>query len=218
MSHAPRPSTDRLYTEAEYLALEAAATEKSEYVNGRIYAMSGVSVSHDRIVTNLHHELRSQLRGRPCDNFSSDVRVKVGRTRAYFYPDASALCGEPVFEDGAGVPMLTNPTCVAEVLSPSTESFDRGNKFEHYRRIPTLCEYLLIAQDRTFVEQHVRAGDVWVLTEFTDADDRVEIPSLTCTLRVGDLYERVRFPADGAPTAPRLVREEPAPAYAAGLA
>lgn len=204
---------ERLYTEAEYLALEDAASHKSEFVNGRIYAMSGASPNHSRIAVNLTRELATQLRGRPCDNFDDNVRVKVSRTGAYYYPDATALCGEPEFV-GTGVPMLVNPSVIVEVLSDSTAAFDRGEKFEHYRRIASLQEYVLIAQDRVFVERRVRTGDVWVLAEFSRPDDLVELPSIDCVLRVRDLYERVRFPADGARTAPRLVREEVPPAYA----
>ena len=110
--------------------------------------------------------------------------------------------------------MLVNPSVIVEVLSDSTAAFDRGDKFEHYRRIASLQEYVLIAQDRVFVERRVRTGDVWVLAEFSRPDDLAELPSIGCVLRVRDLYERVRFPADGARTAPRLVREEVPPAYA----
>ncbi|GJG85553.1 hypothetical protein tb265_07340 [Gemmatimonadetes bacterium T265] len=206
---------ERLYTEAEYLILEDAASHKSEFVNGRIYAMSGASTTHVLITVNLTRELATQLRGRPCDTFSNDMRVKVGPTGAYFYPDATALCGERELGGTGAIQMLVNPSVVVEILSESTAAFDRGDKFEHYRRIPALQEYVLIAQDRMFVERHVRAGHFWVLAEFSRPDDLVELPSIACTLRVGDLYERVRFPADGARTAPRLVREEPPAAYAA---
>jgi len=206
---------DRLYTEDEYLTLEDAASHKSEFVNGRIYAMSGTSPNHSRIAVNLTRDLATQLRGRPCDNFDDNIRVKVSPTGAYFYPDATALCGEPEFVGEGAIKMLVNPSVVVEILSESTAAFDRGDKFEHYRRIPSLQEYVLIAQDRMFVERHVRAGHFWVLAEFSRPDDLVELASVACTLRVGDLYERVRFPADGARTAPRLVREALPPAYAA---
>lgn len=204
---------DRLYTEAEYLALEDAAPYKSEYVNGRIYAMSGASTSHIRIAANLMRDLGIQLRGRPCDAFGSDMRVKVSPTGAYFYPDATALCAEPEFVGTGAIKMLVNPSVVVEILSDSTAAFDRGDKFEHYRRIPSLREYVLIAQDRMFVERHVRSGDVWTLAEFSRPDDVVALPSIRCALRVADLYERVEFPAAGARTAPRLVREEAPSGY-----
>lgn len=205
---------ERLYTEAEYLVLEDAAPHKSEYVNGRIYAMSGASTSHIRISTNLTRDLASQLRARPCDYFGNDMRVKVGATGAYFYPDATALCGEPEMEGQGAIRMLVNPAVVIEILSDSTEAFDRGKKFEHYRRIAALQEYVLIAQDRTFVELRARAGDVWTLREYARPDDRVELRSIGCVFRLGDLYERVQFPAGGARTAPRLVREEAPAGYA----
>ncbi len=208
----PRP--ERHYTEAEYLALEDAASHKSEFVNGRIYAMSGASPNHDQIVFNLTRELGVRLRGRPCRGFTADTRVRANRTRAYFYPDLSALCGRPEYEGSGAIKMLVNPSTVVEVLSDSTAGFDRGEKFEHYRRIPSLREYVLIAQDRVFVELRVRAGDVWTLAEYSDLDDSIALRSIDCVLHLRDLYEGVEFPPDGARTAPRLVREEAPPAYA----
>ena len=165
-------SPERLYTEAEYLEREDAATRKSEYVNGRIYATSGVSPNHDLIVFNLIREFANQIRGRGCRAFTSDTRVKAGPTRAYFYPDLSACCGASEHTRDRGVPMLTNPSTIIEVLSPSTAAFDRGEKFEHYRRMPSLQEYLVIAQDRMFVERRVRTRDVWILTEFSGPERR----------------------------------------------
>ncbi|HEY0776860.1 MAG TPA: Uma2 family endonuclease [Gemmatirosa sp.] len=205
---------ERLCTEAEYLALEDNATEKSEYVNGRMYAMSGASPNHDRIVFNATRELANQLRGRPCRGLTADMRVKATVTGAYFYPDLGALCGTPEYTNSAGVQMLVNPSVIIEVLSESTAAFDRGEKFEHYRRIPSLREYAVIAQDRTFVELRVLRGDVWMLAAYSTPDDGVALASVGCTLRLRDLYENVEFPADGARTAPRLLREDAPPAYA----
>src|SRR5919198_4874617 len=119
------------YTPEEYLALERAARHKSEYVNGRIYALAGASRAHNLIVVNVSAELRAQLRGRPCETYASDMRVKVSQTGLYTYPDVVVVCGEPRFED-AQVDTLLNPTVIIEVLSESTESYDRGEKFAHY--------------------------------------------------------------------------------------
>lgn len=209
---------DRRYTEAEYLAMEDAAEYKSEYVNGRIYAMSGGSDSHNQIVFNLTREVANQIRGRPCRGFNESTRVRVTATGGYFYPDLSALCGRPEWYGEGAIKMLVNPSAVVEVLSPTTASFDLGDKFGHYRRIPALREYLLLAQDRVHAELRVRVGDVWTLQYFAGLDDVVELPSVGCALRLRDLYEGVEFSADDAPRAPRLLREEAAEAYAAGPA
>lgn len=183
-----------IVTPAEYLALERSAREKSEYVNGRIYAMAGTSRVHSLIVTNVIRELSNELRGRPCEIHGSDMRVKVQHTGMYTYPDVVALCGEAQLED-AELDTLLNPSVIVEVLSPSTESYDRGEKFAHYRRLDTLQEYVLVAQVRHRVEHFRREGDHWVLTEVSDADGTLTLSSLGCTLALADIYERVEFPA-----------------------
>ena len=182
---------------AEYLAAERKAAEKSEYINGRVYAMAGASRVHNLIALNTASELRTQLRGRPCETYASDMRVKVERTGMYTYPDVVGLCEEPRFED-AEVDTLLNPTVIIEVLSPSTERDDRGEKFAHYRRLESLREYILIAQDIRRTEHYRREGDSWVLTEVSGPDATLVIASLSCTLRLSDIYDRVEFPAPGA--------------------
>lgn len=181
-------------TPAEYLALERGSPEKSEYVNGRIYAMAGTSRVHSLIVTNLIRVLGTQLLGRPCEVHGSDLRVKVQQTGMYTYPDVVALCGEPRLED-AELDTLLNPSVIVEVLSPSTESYDRGEKFAHYRRLDSLQEYVLVAQVRRRIEHFRREGDHWVLTEISEADGELILSSLGCTLRLADIYDRVEFPA-----------------------
>lgn len=133
-------------TPAEYLAAERTAAEKSEYINGHVYAMAGASRVHNLIVVNTVSELRTQLRGGRCEAYANDMRVKVERTGIYTYPDVIGLCEEPRFED-ENVDTLLNPTVIIEVLSPSTERCDRGEKFAHYRRLESLREYILVAQD-----------------------------------------------------------------------
>ena len=158
------------YTPEEYLALERKAEYKSEYINGEIYAMSGASRAHILITVNLTRELSTQLRGRPCEVYASDMRVKVSPTGMYTYPDVAAVCGEARFEDGQ-VDTLTNPSVIIEVLSPSTEAYDRGEKFAHYRKLQSLAEYVLVAQDKMRVEhfaRHGERGEQWVLTEISD--------------------------------------------------
>jgi Uma2 family endonuclease len=202
----------------EYLARERMAETKSEYYDGRIYAMGGATPSHVRIAGNCHAALHAQLRGRPCDLFMGDMQVRVPETGLYTYPDVSALCGDARFDDDAS-DVLLNPSVIVEVLSRSTEAYDRGQKFAHYMRLPSIREYVLIAQARMRVERFTRGDDghAWVLTIAERADATVELPSIGCTLRVGDLYERVALP----PAPPlRAVYEDVPPPFAAasGLA
>ena len=190
----PPPLAQPLVTPAEYLSLERRAREKSEYVNGRIYAMAGTSRVHSLIVANLVRELGNQLRGRPCEIHGSDLRVKVQHTGMYTYPDVVALCGEAQLEDEE-LDTLLNPSVIIEVLSPSTESYDRGEKFAHYRRLDTLQEYVLVAQVKRRIEHFRREGDHWVFTEVSDPEEELTLSSLGCTLRLADIYDRVEFPA-----------------------
>ncbi len=185
-----------LYTPAEYLALERKAPTKSEYINGQIYAMSGASEAHNLITLNVAAEIRSQLRGRRCRVYASDMRVKVSETGMYTYPDVAAVCGEPHFED-SHVDTLVNPTIVVEVLSPSTEAYDRGEKFAHYRRLDSLMEYVLVAQDTARVEHFVRQDDGWLFSEMSDLDGTLRLTSIDCVVALRDIYENVSF--DDAP-------------------
>lgn len=191
----PPPLAQPRFTPERYLALERAADHRSELINGQIYAMSGASRRHNLIVLNFGSELRAQLRGRPCETYVSDMRVKVADTTMYTYPDVSAVCGSPRFEDTNGDTLL-NPDLIAEVLSPSTERHDRGVKFAHYRRIETLREYILLSQDHPRIEHYTRDGEHWVFTEITDVDGTLPIVSLGCTLSVREIYERVQFGDD----------------------
>src|SRR5829696_6777349 len=184
-------------TPADYLAAERKSTQKSEYINGHVYAMAGASRVHNLIAGNAFAELRAQLRGRSCEAYVNDMRVKVERTGMYTYPDVMGLCDQPRFEDDS-VDTLLNPTVIIEVLSPSTERYDRGEKFAHYRRLESLREYILIAQDIRRIDHYRRDGDTWVLTEVSGPDSVLVISSLSCTLRLSDLYDRVEFPPAGA--------------------
>ena len=146
---------ERYITVEEYLAFEGASLEKHEYLDGRIYAMSGAMPNHNRVSANVLASLHAQFRGRGCEVFGSDMKVRVPATGLYTYPDVTALCGEARFDPGdQGV--LLNPSVIVEVLSPSTEAYDRGTKFSHYRKIDSLREYVLIAQDRVRVERYAR--------------------------------------------------------------
>jgi len=169
------------YTLEAYFALEQASEVRYEYWQGEVFAMSGASPAHAQIQVNLITLLRVQLRGRPCRVFPSDIRLKVPSLPPYRYPDLSALCGEPVFELIGGLEVLTNPTLIVEILSPTTEAFDRGDKFTHYKSIPSFSEYLLIAQHRPHVGQYIKQnGAVWSYQEFNDLSAALYVSALDC--------------------------------------
>jgi Uma2 family endonuclease len=182
------------YTPAEYLRLERAAETKSEYVNGQILAMTGASRAHNLVTGNVFRELSQQLRGGPCEAYVGDMRVRVSQTGMYTYPDVVVACGEIRFEDDH-VDTLLNPVLIVEVLSPSTEAYDRGEKFAHYRRLDSLQEFLLVAQDKVRVERYVHQGDQWILTEHSALDDVVSLDAAGCRVRLSDVYDRVELPS-----------------------
>ena len=161
MSAVPKP----FLTPQEYVARERRAEIKSEYLRGEVFAMSGASRKHNLIAGNVNRVLGEQLRERECEVYPGDMRVKVSPTGLYTYPDVTVACGEPEFED-AEVDTLLNPRVIVEVLSPSTADYDRGRKFTHYRRLPSLREYVLISQECPLVEHYVRQGqDEWLLSK-----------------------------------------------------
>jgi Uma2 family endonuclease len=180
----------------EYLELERQAETKSEYFNGQIFAMSGASEPHNVITVNLTREISTQLRGRPCRMYSNDMRVLVDDTGLYTYPDAVVVCGERILLDGHKDTLL-NPSVIIEVLSPSTERYDRGEKFAHYRHLESLTDYLLIAQDRPRVEHFTKLGNQeWVMRVMEELDAIIPILSINCELNMAFIYEDVDFPND----------------------
>ncbi|MFL6230879.1 MAG: Uma2 family endonuclease [Pyrinomonadaceae bacterium] len=190
MSRQPKT----LSTSEEYLAMERQAEYKSEYLNGETFAMVGASRKHNLIAGNVFGELREQLKGKSCEAYTNDMRVKVSSNGLYTYPDVVVVCGEPQFEDGY-IDTLLNPTLLVEVLSESTESYDRGKKSGFYRTIDSLGEYLLVAQDEYRVEQFVKQGDGrWLLTDIHSPDGTVELTSIGCRLALKDVYDRVVMP------------------------
>lgn len=183
----------KFFSQKEYLEMERAAPERNEYFNGDIYAMAGASRRHNLISTNVSRSLSSQLRKRPCEVYSSDMRVKVRKTGLYTYPDIVVVCGKPQLEDEKRDSLL-NPTVLIEVLSPVTEGYDRGDKFEHYRTITSLTDYLLVAQSKILVEHFVRQpNNTWLLSVFDEAQQSVEIRSIECSLLLEEIYEKVNF-------------------------
>jgi Uma2 family endonuclease len=182
--------TQAHYTAEEYLTLERSASSKSEFHDGQIYAMTGASRKHNLITVNIARELSVQLKKSPCEAYVNDMRVKAAEARSYHYPDIVVACGTAQFED-AHVDTLLNPTLLVEVLSPSTEAYDRGGKFAHYRKIPTLREYLLVAQDQPSIERYQRQGDVWILTEAVGLDAAMSLESIGCELSLREVYDKV---------------------------
>jgi len=182
---------DARLTPEEYLRIERAAEGKSEYIDGEMFAMAGASARHVLIATNLVSELRDRLRDGPCTAYAADLRVATDRLRHYTYPDVVVVCDPPQFAD-ENLDTLTNPKVIAEVLSDSTEKYDRGAKFERYRTVPTLTEYLLISQDRVHVEVYTRQTDEgWFLREWNDPHAEIDLVSLRCSFRVAELYAKV---------------------------
>ena len=183
-------AAETLFTPEEYLALERKATLKSEYINGEILAMSGASNAHNLITLDIGTELNIQLRGRECLVYTNDMRVRTSPMGSYFYPDVVAVCGNPHFEDNV-FDTLLNPTLVMEVLSPSTEASDRGEKFKHYQELTSLQEYILVSQDKVRVEQYRLAKTQWVQTELHALEDVLSLTSIRCELPLRDIYRRV---------------------------
>jgi len=184
---------DHDYTVEEYLALERQAEFKSEYIDGQIVAMSGGSFAHSRIGTDLVIALGNLLDRTRCEVLNSDMRVRVD-PRLYTYPDATVICDEPELED-AEQDTLLNPAVIFEVLSPSTEAYDRGKKFRRYQRIPSLRQYVLVSQSQPTIEVFTRQGDFWTYREASGLDASIFLESIDCTLALGEVYARVRFAA-----------------------
>ena len=178
----------------DYLILERAAEDKSEYYNGEMFMMAGASLAHSIIATNVIRELGNALKGQLCSPYDSNLRIEIPHTGLYTYPDALVICG-PVEFSPKGDDMATNPTLIVEVLSDSTEAYNRGKKFEHYRTIPSFREYVLFSQKEPLVEVFFRRDDgIWQLAPVSGLDASVQLQSLGITLRLAEVYERVEFP------------------------
>lgn len=177
-------------TPAEYLAFERAQIDtKHEYLNGQITAMGGASMAHSVITGNVSASLHRQLRGRGCRVMSSDMRVHIPATGLYTYPDITVLCGEPMLQDDQ-FDTLLNPSVIFEVLSSSTEAYDRGDKFGHYRSIESLQTYVLISQNKPHIEVYERQDNgCWMLREARDLNSQIDIASITCVLDLSEVYE-----------------------------
>lgn len=183
------------WTAQDYLAFERTSEQKHEFLDGEVYLMAGASANHNLIVGNIYASLHTQLRQRPCVVYPSDMRLKVNATGLYTYPDISVVCDPPRFEDDQRDTLL-NPTVIVEVLSPSTENYDRGKKFQHYRTLGSLQEYVLASQDSYRIEHYLRQqDDQWLFSDVSQPDETLALPSIQCTLLLSDVYEKVNFEA-----------------------
>ena len=193
MTAKPRP----YLTEINYLKRERVSTIKHEYYAGEIFAMSGASEAHNLIASNVNAIIYAQIRGRGCRIYPSDMRIRIVKTGLYTYPDMTIVCGMPEFTDMTKRDTLLNPTLIIEILSPSTERYDRGVKFQNYRTIGTLKEYILIAQNKHHIERYTRhEGNTWILTEAVGIDSTIVLESIQCTLSLADAYELVDLPPE----------------------
>ncbi len=181
------------FTFEEYLAKERAAEGKSEYYRGQIFAMAGGSPRHNTISVNITSSLRGRLRGSPCRPFNSDQRIRIQANGLTTYPDVSVVCGE--FQvDSVDRDAIVNPRVIFEVLSQSTESYDRGKKFELYRQLDSLEEYILVSQDEALVERFSRRENgAWLLTVIKGLDAELELQSVAINLPLSEIYEDVKF-------------------------
>jgi Uma2 family endonuclease len=180
-------------TPEEYLEFERKADERHEYFNGEIFAMSGAKRNHNKIATNISGLIWQHLKGKDCESYSNDMRVFVPKTGLYTYPDVVVVCGEPKFQDKV-FDTLLNPTLLIEVLSESTESYDRGKKFQHYRSIESLREYVLVSQDEARIEKYLKQGDgFWVLSEAFGLDAKIKFDSIDCEIALSEVFDKVNF-------------------------
>lgn len=184
------PST--YITPEEYLARERQAESRSEYFGGEIFAMAGASLRHGRLVLNFAGRLAQKLRDTQCNVYATDIRLLTPRG-LYTYPDVMVICGDEILANQQP-DTVTNPILIIEVLSESTKDYDRGQKFESYRAIPSLLEYLTVAQDRIHIEHYTRQPDQrWILQEYSDPAASVALPSIGAELQIAEIYEKVEF-------------------------
>jgi len=180
-------------TPEEYLEFERKAEFKSEYSNGEVFAMAGARRNHNKAATNIGGLIWQHLKGRNCESYSNDMRVFIPKTGLYTYSDVVVVCGEPNFQDEV-FDTLLNPTLLIEVLSESTESYDRGKKFAHYRSIESLQEYVLVSTDEARIEKYVRHGDgFWFFSEAVGLESAIEFTAIECQIALAEVYDKIDF-------------------------
>lgn len=183
-------------TPEEFLVFERPANEKHEYRDGIVVAMSGAKRNHNIIAFNVGGEIQRSLKGKDCEGYPSDMRVFVPASCLYTYPDLVVACGDPVFQDEV-LDTLLNPVLIIEILSDSTESYDRGQKFQNYRSIDSLREYVLISPTSANIEKYVKHGDgFWMLSEASGLDSSITLETIDCPLSLTDVYDKVNFDAE----------------------
>jgi Uma2 family endonuclease len=198
LAHAPAR-----VSELEYLERERAAEFKSEFFDGEVFAMAGGTAEHSLIALNTGAEFRHRLKRQPCVAYNADLRIKIEATGLFTYPDLSVICG-PLRFVACTNDTVINPSVLVEVLSDSTEAYDRGKKFEHYRQIPTLQEYLLVSQKEPRIEQFIRQpDDRWTLNEAAGLEKTLQVPSLKIAISLSEIFANVNF----VPTPIRPVRK-----------
>ncbi len=182
-----------VFTPEEYLDLERLSEIRHEFLDGTVYAMAGESLAHSKICFNLYVAIGMQLRGTNCSGLSPNMKVRAGEAGLYAYPDLAVVCGEPVFHDQHG-DVLLNPTVIFEVLSRSTQTYDRGEKFERYKSIETLRDYVLVSQDRPRLEHFsLQTDGTWAHAELEGTDAALTLDSVNCRLALADIYDRIDF-------------------------
>ena len=185
----------RFFTPEEYLTLEVAADYRSQYVDGEIFAMAGAQPWHIDVTGNLIVALRTRFQGRPCKVYFDEMRVRSQPGNLWTYPDVVALCGKPLFDTDQDPYTLLNPQVIFEVLSPSTETFDRGEKFRRYRQLESLTDYVLVSSYRRRVDHYrVQENGIWICEEYTNPKGHFRLASLGCELPLAEIYEGVTFP------------------------
>ena len=191
--HLALVETHPVFSGQEYLNFERFASDRHEFLDGSVYAMAGESLAHSTICFNLYTIIGLQLRGKDCRGYSPNMKIATNESGLFSYPDLTITCGKPLFHDDKG-DVLTNPTVIFEVLSPSTQSYDRGEKFLRYTNyIESLEDYVLISQDRPLVERYSKQGTAWVKQEVEGIEASLRLNSVECTIELAELYNLVEF-------------------------
>lgn len=191
MSAKPKP---KQISEEEYLEMEDSSLEKHEYFNGEIFQMAGASLRHVLINSNITADLHAQLKKRDCRVLHTDMRILIEKTGLYTYPDTVIVCGKSKIKKFKGLETLLNPVVIVEVLSPSTADYDKGAKFDHYRAIESLQEYVLVWQDKKRIARYTKQTDEsWVLRDFIGEEAEIALTSIDCALSMEDVYDKVDF-------------------------
>jgi Uma2 family endonuclease len=198
-----RPDLTRKYTVEEYIELLKNSDERFEYFDGAIFSMTAGKIAHSGIASNIIREVGNLLRDRPCQVFGGGVALKTARAYPFRLPDVSVICGEAIIEDFQGIEMLVNPLLICEVLSPTTASYDREEKFMVYQGVESFQEYLLVEQDRPHVTRYVRQPDgQWLRADIIGLESAVRLETLGVELPLSEIYRMIKFPEEAETTEP----------------